>query len=336
MIKLKCYKSPIGILVKNEYSSWKDFYIVNDKKVEGTFSPNWLISKGSEEVVSVKQRVTKYSEITGYTLIDPSLASDKIPSTLTLDEVGKYYDDDEEEYYWNNYQSLRSLYTEIRPEKTESWEEVEFEVEYLGTLNIDNVDDPVNTKVSLKTRDDGWGAKPPVEKSIASLAEYDELVKAIVPDIVIHHQPCSISSYVAYQIVRAHVKNNIDPKNATITSDYDFCFTVKKKVAIKPVNFKNEILTARGKSYRPPRYKIGTTTYKDLEIFEMTNAKDNYRGYTPIAPFRGDNLKDLADNVQTFLDELMMYINTPFSECEHCKGTGHIVGDKFDKNKRGE
>lgn len=335
-MKLKCYKSPIGVLIQSDgYSSYWDYYLLNGKNVESTFTTNWKILKGESEITSIKKKTTTHPETIGYSLIDSSLASENIPQELSLQDVARYYDDDAEGWRWSNYSTLRSLYEDVRSEIKVSWEDVDFEVEYLGTLNIDNVDDPVTTKVMIKAPDCyGWGTKPPVEKSIASLAEYNELTKAIVPDLVIHNQPCSISSPVAYQIVRAHVKNNIDLKNATITSDYDFCFTVKKKVAIKPVDFKNEIKTARGKSYRPPRYKTGTTTFKELEIFEMTHSKENYRGYTPIAPFQGDNLKELAENVQAYLDELMVYINTPFSECQHCKGTGHIVGDKFDKNKR--
>jgi hypothetical protein len=61
------------------------------------------------------------------------------------------------------------------------------------------------------------------------------LERMLTPEFALHERPCSITSKQTYDIVRYYVKENIDPKQAEVTSDYDFCFTVKKKVAIKPL-----------------------------------------------------------------------------------------------------
>ncbi|MFK5882928.1 MAG: hypothetical protein QM489_01155 [Candidatus Izemoplasma sp.] len=44
--------------------------------------------------------------------------------------------------------------------------------------------------------------------------------------------PCEISSQDLYNIIRERVKQNINYENAAITSDYDFCFTVKRKLQV--------------------------------------------------------------------------------------------------------
>ena len=170
--------------------------------------------------------------------------------------------------------------------------------------------------------------------SISSVASFSELSEMMTPDLLLHNQPCSISSEQTYKIIRKHVSDNIDPKWAVITSDYDFCFTVKKKIAIKPITRTYEQTKSNGRSYAKPRLSTKTTTHKESEIFEMTHSGRCYKGYTPISGFKGDSLQELINNIDQYLSELMTYINEPLSECQHCNGTGHIFGEPFEKNKR--
>lgn len=334
IVKFRAYKSSLGVFISvDQYESWYSYYDFNCKKLVNSYSSKWKLLEGEEELTSLTKLVTKSGSVIGYTLIDPDFTSDKIPLNLTNEEVGQKRDEDGD-YIWSNFWNIRSLYKEIYSEPEQLVENVEFEIEYLGFLDLELLSAPHSAKVSIVSRG-GWNDVKS-EVTISSLAEYEEIVKAVVPDIVIHNQPCTISSYAAFCIVRGFVKDNIDKKNARISSDYDFCFTVQKLVATKPVPWRNEITTARGKSYRPPRYKTGTTTHKEVEVFEMTHSKENYRGYTPIAPFKGDNLKELVENIQTYLEDLISYINTPFHECENCKGLGKIVGEKFKLNLREE
>jgi hypothetical protein len=130
------------------------------------------------------------------------------------------------------------------------------------------------------------------------------------------------------------VKENINPKTAAVTSDYAFCFTVTRKIAVKPYETRVERKKANGSSYAVPKIKTYTHTHKPVELFEMTHSESNYRGYTPIKGFTGENLQDLADNIKHYLDTLMEHINTPYAECEHCSGAGVIVGPKFKANER--
>jgi hypothetical protein len=67
---------------------------------------------------------------------------------------------------------------------------------------------------------------------------------------------------------------------------------------------------------------------RDVVIFEMCPAKV-YSGYTPIAPFKGKNQKDLQKVIKKYLKDLMEMINAPVVDCPHCKGSG-VTWEKKD------
>ena len=50
---------------------------------------------------------------------------------------------------------------------------------------------------------------------------------------------CRLTSQESFDIIRWYIKRNIDPKAAEMTSDYDFCLTVKKLIPLEsPKEFK--------------------------------------------------------------------------------------------------
>ena len=103
-----------------------------------------------------------------------------------------------------------------------------------------------------------------------------------------------MDSSVAYRIIRSHIKSHIDGGYAGVTSDYDFCFTVKKKIRVVPFVKDWENRKDNGKCYRPPRFNRKQVDYELYEIFEMTSAKARYGGYTVVDGFKGDSLADLC------------------------------------------
>ena len=164
---------------------------------------------------------------------------------------------------------------------------------------------------------------------LASITNYTELEKALTPEVLLHERPCFLPSEQTYSIIRAYIQNNINGAVARITSDYDFCFTVKKKVAVKPWTKRREILTSRGKSYRPPKFFTSHVEYREVEIFEMTPAKAKYGTYTVIEGFKGDNYRNLADNIRAYLDEQnrLEFINQPVARMPDLSGVrSHLPG----------
>lgn len=57
-----------------------------------------------------------------------------------------------------------------------------------------------------------------------------------------------------------------------------------------------------------------------MKVYEI--APKEYQSYPVIEPFNGNGEDDLKQNIQTYLNEIMIKINEPLIECEHCKGLG--------------
>lgn len=343
IIKVVWYKADNGIYVGGSEFDYRHVRVgvqvdlINDKKPKPTHLAGWKFIEGESEPVSFKKKRSGNICNIRYELIDQSLASDKIPLVLKDTEVDEYcdYDSDEYEHSWKNpaYNNLRSLYERKYDREPDYFAEVPFEVEYLGEIVSEHVDNVVSAKYSIALSHQ-WKRDTKTEIDIKDVVSYCELEKMLVSDLLIHNRQCYLDSVTTYKIVRNYIKDNIDPKVVTVTSDYDFCFKVEKRIAIKPIERREEIKTNRNKSYRPPRFKTSTTTYKTVPVFEMTNDKDKHNGYSVIEGFKGNNLQELVDNTKHFLDDVIAYINREVKECDHCKGTGHIVDTVFSMNER--
>lgn len=176
------------------------------------------------------------------------------------------------------------------------------------------------------------GNLEPIEVEISVISEQDnfEIVKEAFPvshtildqltfnPVLLSTRPSKLSSDEFYKIVREYIKRNINPKYAEITSDYDFCFTVKKIVKLhEPKAYKVDIGTKRR-----PNYQTRYNQSKSIEIFQM--APKAYQGYTVIESMIGENYKDLEKKVNDYLKELIDKINEPVVECPNCKGHGVV------------
>ncbi|MEC4565449.1 hypothetical protein L8C07_05785 [Paenibacillus sp. CMAA1739] len=146
--------------------------------------------------------------------------------------------------------------------------------------------------------------------------QHSVLDQIITHPVLLSTRPCTLSRQESYNIVRKYIKENIDPRWATITSDYDFCFAVSKNIEHEPEEYRVNV----GK--RKPKYETRYTRTRTVKVYEVS-PKPHDR-YPVIEPFAGKDEEDLKMNIQKFLDELMEVINRPLIECEHCKGYGVI------------
>ena len=157
--------------------------------------------------------------------------------------------------------------------------------------------------------------------------------KIFFPKVLLPTRPCKLSSYQSYQIIRNHIKDNINPKYAEITSDYDFCLSVAKKIRLAEkepyeVDTNNSLFSERK---RKPKYETRYRTDRTIVAYETAPLKDNsvYKGYTKTEGFEAANYRELEEKIKTFLADLMEVINEPLVDCSHCKGQG-VVKDKQD------
>lgn len=340
--KLVYYKTNKGLLIASGYfnygttrSNLRTGCLINDKPLQPTHSPYWQFVEGEDQILSYKEKESDSRVIARFVLKDAEMEIEgKIPFKFLPEEVEQYYDDDEECYLWKYNSSLQSLYEPVYETILGEYKEQSFEAEFKGEVQGD-ITKPVDTAFNVIV-EGSWGKKDVKPAEIGKIAHYSELDTILTPEFALHMKPCYLTSKQAYNIVRTFLKDNIDPMKAIITSDYDFCFTVKKKVAVKPWAKQTEIKKNNGRSYATPKFKTQTVDHKQVEIFEMTNDVDKYKGYTVIQGFNGDSLEDLVNNIKSYLQDLIDYINMPVAECQCCAGTGHIIGEGFNMNKREE
>jgi hypothetical protein len=269
-----------------------------------TFSPNWLrISNYPTKIQELKQLPSINRR---YELKDKNFASDKLPEVIKCEDRDNY---DEDVFVLYNYKEDRQKPILI---------DVKCEINIV--MEIENFSEPpvINYKAIKR---DGWSDG---EFQITNLSLDHQLFdKMIFPSIMLHSRPCSISSQNLYALVRQHIKDNIDNKFAKITSDYDFCFTVKKLVSlIEPENVSYHNLFARTKKERN-KIHYAVNKFKEVQIFEMTHAQKRYENYTVIESIYADNEAELKNKIDEFLKNLMEIINKPLTMCLHCNGTGY-------------
>jgi hypothetical protein len=287
--------------------------LFDGKRAEPTFHKDWL--KIDKKPVKVSQMVARDNINHRFELIDkPNFPH--LPDVYQREEVATY-DKNEYEWIWNSDKShLSSLYRLV----SDKQEPVEVDVPYTFAV-IFTIDKIENYKAF----------NYPVEKSFNSNREFvtsahikHQIIDEIMfPNLILDSRPCALSSKDSYDLIRKHVIENIDPKWATISSNYEFCFKVEKKIELcKPLEHKREATKANGRSYRPPRWSVSIQTAKTVTIFEMTHEGDRYKGYTPVPGFCGENADILKQNIDAYLKELMLRINEPLKECPHCNGSG--------------
>jgi len=301
---------------KSYNTSYLSSYLIDGEKPSPTFHQKWV--KISNEPTKIQKLVSQPNINERYELIDKSL-SDKFKPEYKKTEVVLGVDDDYDPIYADEFRSLVSLYQYKSDPQEPKLEDVPFEYE-----TITEIDEIYDKKPFSYRTVDSWG-KPKIR--ITENSPKHEMIDLILtPSILIHTRPCKLTAQESYDIVRAHIKDNIDPKQAEITSDYDFCLTVKKRIPLaKPHIYQVDVNNVTMDRKRKPKYENRTQSIRTYEVFK-TSPKA-YDKYPVIKPFEGDNHDDLKENIDSYLNHLMSVINEPLKECECCNGVGVIIND---------
>lgn len=284
----------------NSYSPYSGLsnYKINGKILSPSFNPYWYISDEPPTLLEVKQPAAYINH--RYELKDETLKSDKIPLVIKYEEI-----EEEDGVWYGRYNNLESLYKLCCDTTEEKYEPVEFS--YQTVLSVEDIKCP-ETAVFTKN------------------IQFSSVAKMLYPPIVLPNTICELTAEESYKIVREYIKLNIDPKYAEITSDYDFCFTVKKKIQLS----EEEKYTIDVNSFslgrkKKPKYETRYRTHKSITCFEI--APKPYHDYTVIKPFRANNQKELEEQINKYLKDLIKKINEPIKYCKCCKGTGVIVDE---------
>lgn len=327
-LKLTTFTTKDGLFVasqNHDYSGRSQIssnYIINGKKLTNTHHKSWFLVKGEREIKTIQQPFSSTKEPEQYVLRDSTLAVEgKIPNVIPYSEVDGYYDVDDV-WVWRNYSNIQGLYTLKYKEIEGGLKDIEFEVVNDGTVE-GSISEPLETKFKIA----GKYQSDEVERALKDIVTYSELEKILTPEFLLHEKPCVLPSKQFFNLIRSYVKDNINKEQARVTSDYDFCFTVRKLISIKPYEIKREQLKANGKSYHTPKFSYAQVKNEEVTVFEITSKQDQYRGYPVLDDMKGESLQDLYDNVKTYLDILMENINKPIKQCECCQGTGYLINN---------
>lgn len=342
-VQIAYYKTSVGLFVRNmwgyqyngasSFSSYKfDGVIYSDTSLVAgrTFLP--MI--GVHSINKVERKKAASHVHIGYKIKDgvPEHIKAGLKPFYTVEESGLVIDDVGDRQFSPEFSMICGMYDAEYTVTPETWEELDVEFVLLGEYVVEDWQQPEKMAVKLY-KENGWGCNGALadEVDLSTIVCYDDIEKILTPEFLMHKRPCVLKAAQVYKIIRAHIKENINPSSAEITSDYDFCFTVKRKIHHKPVTKSQEIKKNNGRSYATPKFKSTTVTYKTEELFEM--APKPYQNYTVVQDWKADSLEDMKEQIRLYLDMLMDEINKDVELCPCCNGVGSVV-KKIPTNER--
>lgn len=306
--------------------SWKNHLsqcLVNGETPKDTFEKYWF--KVEDEPKKIEKMISMPNINHRFILRDKSLESEKLPLEIKR-EVAQEQNNVGEWRWKPEYSSISLLYKLKYDEQEPQMKSVDFE--YIEIAEIDKIIDPAQTEFTLDDR--SWQSEK--LRVISGNDTQSQLIdKIMFPTIMLGNKPKKLTSNQMYGIVRNYIKKHIDTRYAEITSDYNFCFEVKKVIHLSdPYEQKTEIMKQNGRPYKRPRYNTKYVADRKIVVFEMTHASDPYRGYTVIPSMVGEDIEDLKHKVDKYCKEIIDEINKPLVDCSHCGGLGVIINDEKD------
>lgn len=292
-LKLMIIKTASKVLVSDNikgegyFNSRIDCLYFDGEQPKNTFKKDWFEIKNVPTKIQKKRTERKVNQ--RYELKEGFNETELTPKV-----INKSYIDDDSEYY-----EVKGLYNYKYETEEAGFEDVEFEIHLIEELEGE------------------------FEITTSQYSpQYNLLDRIQTHSILLELKPCKLTKEETYKIIRSHVKANINPKYAKVSSDYDFCFTVEKVLELhEPETYFVDVNA--GYSRRKPKHEKRYKTSRTMKVYEA--APKSYQNYPLVKEFEGKNLEDLKNNVAIFLDNLMEQINEPIKDCEACKGRGVIV-----------
>lgn len=320
-MKIVAVKCDDGRIFINEYG--KSSYDCSIKNLlfdgvlpEKSWCENWYIIQ--KEPIKLQKSVRQPDINHRYELIEKDMVSEKVPLVFKREDVATYYD---YEWLWKSeFEHLKSLYRLVSDSQPDILEDVPFE--FVVLMNVKDIPTPLQLSYDIQKTQ--WRSEGTIKLN-NNAVEYQLLDKLVFPAPLLPQRPCKLSSADTYKIVREYVKQNINPKVAEITSDYDFCFTVKKKIPLsETVKYTVDTNWSLFGKRKRPKYQTRYRSERQVECFEMTDDVRKYERYTPIKGFEGKDHEELKEKIDEYLKNLIEFINEPLKDCPNCKGLGVI------------
>ena len=247
-----------------------------------------------------------------------------LPKSYNRDEFA--YNDSEDGWIARpEFEDVFSLYKEVHDVEPAQLEEVKFSLEVIAKYNCDLIEPNDTSSFNYSCLVNGSFnriiTKDNTTKVTHNNVEYLLVNELTTPDLYIDNTPCCLSVKASYDIIRFYIKQNIDNTWATL-ADYDFCLTVEKNINLQETETYHVLENMFGKSKKKPKTVTKYRNKRKITIYEGCPSPRD--GYTVVTPFKGNNLQDLKNNIDTHLLDLITKINKPLVDCPHCKGLGVV------------
>lgn len=280
--------------------------LFDGKRPSDTYCSNWYYIE--QYPTSIQKEMPGESINKRYELKDESLASDKMPKVIPYEEENNY-----------NSNVIESLYSYKYDRAPNYLADVPCDIQVL--CEIDNYSFPPKLEYNAIQKV-SWSDKQYTIQNAD--VKHQMLDKIIFPAVLLHERPCKFTSKQMYDITRQYILEHIDNSVAKITSNYDFCFTVKKLIPlIEPEKITYQNIFARTKRERNKLHSC-VKKFDEKEIFEMTHDQSRYNNYSVIPEMCANNETELKEKVDAWLEGLIEIINKPLCQCPHCQGTGYV------------
>ncbi len=316
-MKIMAIKQPHGYYIyQQDFSSWfLQNLFINGEHPVSTFTDDWFFVP--EKPTKIEEEKSQPNINFRYELIDPSMQSEKISLSFKKEEVIQL-DEGNYSVWKEEYRHLQSLYKLVSDPQPTIMVEIPFKLVELYEADHE-AQKPVDFSYPVKS-----GPYKEVDTITNERLKHRLLDEMYVSDLYLHEKPCRISSKNLYNIIREHVNRNINSQYAVVTSNYDFCFTVKKRLKLAdPIKYTVNINSDRKRA--KPKYVERYTVDRDVEIFNMTSREDAYKGYQILPDLEAASEIELKEKIDEYLADLMEFINAPLIDCPCCNGTGAVV-----------
>lgn len=278
-----------------------------------SFKRNWLVI--DRYPTTVQRKVSGANINKRWKIRDKDMVSEKLPEVVYQSDTS-FFDGDGDFKF-------ESLYLTEYDKEPDTMVDVEIEWELI--LDVYDFQEP--PKVVFKGIHK-FNYTDEIYTIDNDCIKHQALDEMIIPEVLLHNRPSSFTSKAVYDITRNYILEHIDSAVARITSNYDFCFEVKKRIPLYvPETTTYHNVFARTKREREKLHTI-VKTHTEHTIFEMTHAQECYKGYTPIPAMSAESEAALNDKMNIWLTALIEEINKPVVACSHCKGAGFILAEK--------
>jgi hypothetical protein len=282
-------------------------YLFDGKRPETTFDKAWVYL---ETIPTKCQKIIPENRVTiGYKLKPEFGETEATPREVLVEFMTG---DSPGSGYW-------ALYDAIEETTPEHYEDTEFAITVLAS--VENFD--MLRGFAYTVRHGQYPNTNPKYIINADYAQHQIIDKIVFPSILLPTRPCKLSSYESYQIIRNHIKDNIDGKYAEITSDFDFCLTVSKRITLtEPLSYVQDVSMTK-----KPKLVTRYQHRRQVKVYEIAPVRNGevYKGYPACPEFEGANYRELEVNIKSYCDEIIAEINKPLVDCPCCAGAGVVT-----------